>query len=188
MFSLVSATNIGTFAQNEQMQITNYCSTADCTQVNLTSLTYPNGTTIYINSLMSRNGQNFYYDYTPTDLGTYTFNSCGDPSGVSVCDSDSFTVTSTGQGGSMFWIILTTSLAVIFFFASLFVPEEFFVYISGVFWLLGGIYLMIYGLDVLNNNITRNISYVYIGIGFLFTIGAYIYNWISEDSGDEEEY
>ena len=102
--------------------------------------------------------------------------------------SGTFNATSTGEDGSMFYLILLTSLAIIFLLASLFVDEEFFVYISGTLFLLGGIYLMINGIDVVNNSNTRNLSYIYIGIGLLFTIGAYIYNSYSKNQDGEESY
>ena len=84
LISLVGATNIGTFKQNQQMQITNYCSTGDCTYANLTTINLPNGKIDYINSAMTQDGQNFNYSYTPSILGNYIFNTCSDPSGVKV--------------------------------------------------------------------------------------------------------
>jgi len=186
LFSLVSAESIGTVKQGDEIQLTNYCWAGGCTSATLTSITYPNGKVENINSTMTKNTQNFNYTYTPTEIGVYSFNTCSNPWGILVCDSDTFEVTSTGTGGSMFFIILITILALIFFISSLFVPEEFFVYISGVSFLIGGIYLMINGIDVLNDTNTRYLSYLYIGIGFLFSIGAYVYNLYSENS--EEEY
>ena len=97
LISIVGATNIGTFKQNQQMQITNYCSTGDCTYANLTTINLPNGKIDYINSAMTQDGQNFNYSYTPSILGNYIFNTCSDPSGVKVCDSDSFTATPNGE-------------------------------------------------------------------------------------------
>ena len=95
--SLVGATNIGTFKQGQQIQITNYCSTGDCTYANLTTIDLPNGTINYINSAMTQNGQNFNYSYIPSILGNYIFNTCSDPNGVKICDSDSFTITQDGK-------------------------------------------------------------------------------------------
>lgn len=184
---IINAESIGNFKQNQEMQITNYCNDGTCTYMNLTSITSPNGTVTTYNSAMTQNIQEFNYSYIPTELGTYNFKTCGNPSGNIICDSDTFEVTSTGTGGSMFFIILLTSLAIIFFIASLFVPEEFFVYISGVCFLIGGIYLMINGMDVLNDTNTRYLSFVYLGIGLLFTIGAYIFNLYSENLEDSEE-
>lgn len=184
---LVAADNIGTFKVNEPMQLTNYCIEGTCTYMTLGVITTPspNSERINVSAAMTQNGQNFNYSYTPTKLGIYTFTTCGNPGGNLICDSDTFESTSSGSEGSNFFIILITALAVIFFIASLFVPEEFFVYISGVCFLIGGIYLMSNGLDVLNDTNTRYLAFIYLGIGLLFSLGAYIYN-LYEDNTDDE--
>ena len=183
-----SATNIGKFKAGDSFEITNYCQTGDCTQANLTSIAFPDGTVQYFNSAMTQTGQNFNYTFVATQLGEYTFNTCANPGGSVICDSDTFDVTSTGGGGSLIMLILILSFAVIFFIASLFAPEEFFVYISGVCFLIAGIYLMVNGIDVLNDTNTRYLAFISLGIGLLFTLGAYIYNYINESSDSEEEY
>lgn len=132
-----------------------------------------------------------YENYTSGSL----INETGKYSVLSWCNSTteggfiqySFDVNNTGSNGSMFFLILIISIAIIFFLATLFVNEEFFVYISGVLFLVGGIYLMINGIDIMNDWYTRTISYVFIGIGFLFTIGAYIFNSYYK-KGEDEEY
>lgn len=182
---MVSAESIGTYKINEEMQITNYCQSGSCTYMNLVSLEFPNGTIIYPDTAMTNNNQVFNSTFTPDQLGIFKLKTCGNPNGVVVCDSDTFEVTSTGAGGSMFFLILLTSIAMIFFIASLFVPEEFFVYISGISFLIGGIYLMTNGIDVLNDTNTRYLAFIYLGIGLLFTLGAYVYNLYSNDSEDE---
>ena len=102
--------------------------------------------------------------------------------------SEVLSLTFTGNNqATMFYLILLTGLALFFMSCSLFVDEEFFVYISGVLFLIGGIYLMINGLDIINDVNTRYLAFIYIGTGILFTIGAYIYNGYSKFK-DEEEY
>ena len=97
LVSLVYAENIGTFEKNIEMQITNYCSTADCTYANLSSITYPNGTIIYFNEAMTQTENEFNYTYTPTEIGLYTFKTCSNPEGEDYCESDNFEVTNTGK-------------------------------------------------------------------------------------------
>ncbi len=110
----VSADFIGTFRINEEMQITNYCQSGVCTFTNLTSLEYPNGTIIYPNIEMTKNGQAYNYSFTPIDLGSYTFVSCGD-STVEVCDKDTFYVNFNGEDNS-----IATSIILLLFFVALF--------------------------------------------------------------------
>jgi len=59
----VNAENIGTFKLNEEFEITNYCNSGDCSYMNLSSITYPNGTVFYINEQMTKTGQEFNYFY-----------------------------------------------------------------------------------------------------------------------------
>lgn len=114
MLTTVSADSIGTFRVNEEMQITNYCQSGVCTYTNLTSLEYPNGTITYPNAVMTQNGQAYNYSFTPTDLGTYTFVSCGD-STIEVCDKDTFFVNFNGESNS-----IATLIILLLFFMSLF--------------------------------------------------------------------
>jgi hypothetical protein len=46
---------------------------------------------------------------------------------------------------------------------------------------------MINGFALVNDVNTRMIAIVYLGIGLLFTLGAYIYDWVSNSNKEEEE-
>jgi len=97
LLTLVSATSIGdNYKVNEQMQITNYCQSGSCTYMNISSITYPNETILYLNSAMTQTGQTFNYSFTPDQVGDYYFITLGDPS-VEIRDKDSFTVTYNGE-------------------------------------------------------------------------------------------
>lgn len=184
MFSFTSAVgDIGTVKQHDCIDLYNYCPT--CSYINLVAIKYPNVTTITMNEPMTKTGNNYQYEFCGTEqLGEYFYTTCGDKGGFEeACEDIAFQST----GGSLMWIILITSLGVVFLIASLFVDEEFFVYISGILFLLGGVYLMINGIGILNDDNTRNLSYIYIGVGLLFTVGAYIYNSYSKYR-EEEEY
>ena len=113
IFPFVSAENIGTYKVETQMQITNFCHTADCTYANLTTIKSPNGTIEYVNDFMTKVENDFNYTYTPTELGIYTFNTCSDPGGIDYCDSDTFEVTNTGQGDLASGSATTLAIALI---------------------------------------------------------------------------
>ena len=89
---LVSADSIGRFDLNETFQITNYCSSADCTFMNLTSITLPSGSVVYYNVEMTQNIQEFNFTYAGETYGTYSFMTCADPKGIDWCEVDSFEV------------------------------------------------------------------------------------------------
>lgn len=100
----------------------------------------------------------------------------------------SFEVTDTGKENFNYWfIILGTALAILFLIFSIFTPEEFFVYISGIFFLIEGIYIMINGFSLVNDANTRMFAFIYLGIGILFTVGAYVFNLYSNSNNEEEE-
>jgi len=97
ILTFVSADSIGDgYKVDEEMQITNYCQAGVCTYMNLSSVEYPNGTMVYLNAAMTQNGQTFNYSFTPDQVGTYYFVTCGDSS-VSVCDKDYFICTYNGE-------------------------------------------------------------------------------------------
>lgn len=186
LFMFSFASSYEPHKQNTELQFS--FTSNNATACNVSTVNTPNGV-ISINQESTRSGQTFNNTIDSgnfSTLGNYCFNIvCTDGSQVetgSICRE----ISSTGTQGSMFYIILLTTLAAIFLLTTLFVDEEFFVYISGVLWLVGGIYLMINGLDVLNDVNTRYLSYVYLGIGFLFTLGAYIYNSYSKWKDEED--
>ena len=119
-------------------------------------------------------------DY-PTQL--YCFDSSGNSSSEPYIH-----VTSTGRDNSLFIIILMFSLACFFLILTMFVNEEIFVYISGLLFLIIGIFTMIFGLEDLSDLYTRAISYITLGLGMLFTLGAYLYNSYSLRQDKEDEY
>jgi hypothetical protein len=190
LFSLASSAEIndyGKVKQGECIEVRQVC--ASCTYVNV-SVAYPNQTMAITNVEMSNQGGGLWiYEFCNTsNLGRYDVAGSGDLEGTATgFDVLYFEVTATGGSGMMFWTILIYSLAVIFLFSSMIVREEIFVYLSGVLFLIAGVIMMIYGLDVLNDWTTRAISYVSLGLGMLFTLGAYIYNSYS-NSEYEEEY
>lgn len=182
LFSLVGAASIGTIKQGEEMQITNYCQDGTCTYMNLTSITYPNGTTFNINAEMTKDGQNFAYDYTPMELGTYNFKTCGNPSGNYICDSDTFESTPSGNSGTsnlvffVFVILFLYGINILGFFKE-----------NAIMTILGGMALIFLGAYIVNNgiiiyrdNLTNYIAYITIGWGLVSTIVAIYQEWLQD--------
>lgn len=104
-----------------------------------------------------------------------------------------FTVTQSGATNNyfnLFPLILLLVMAFVFLGATLVVDEPIFVYVSGVLFLIVGIYTMINGIGDydIKNIVVKTISFVSLGLGVLLTIGAYIYNSYSSRSETEEEF
>lgn len=162
-FSLagVSATSIGTYKLNEPMQITNYCQVGTCTYMNLTSLQYPNGTLLNLNAAMTKNVQDFYYPFTPTETGEYTFTTCGDPSGV-VCDKDTFEATPNGNSGTnnillyIVILVLGYTLNLLGFFKR----NTTITILGGIVLIFTGLYMIQNGIIIFRDNLTLAISYI----------------------------
>jgi hypothetical protein len=189
LFSFVSATNIEQqpvkINQNQKIVLNQVC--ANSTYSNITS-GFIDGTNIQLittaTAMIELSDNTYSYNWTNTTIpGKYYFYGICDEDGTQKVWGLSYEVKSS----SNYFFILLICLASLFFIATLFVNEEFFVYISGVLYLVAGIYSMINGIDIVNDWYSRAISYVLIGIGFLFTIGAYIFNSYEKNS-DEEEY
>lgn len=160
--SMVSAESIGKdFQPNIQMQITNFCSTGDCTYANLTSIILPDGTVSSINSLMTKDGTDFNYSYTPPQTGTYIVKTCSNPNGVRVCDSDTFSV----GGGILGFFILAYILFFGLVIYGIKIENEWWSLIGCFGLLIMGIYTSFNGIDVYKNSITQVISYATIAIG-----------------------
>jgi hypothetical protein len=184
LLTFVSAESIGTFKQNQEIQITQYCSTADCTYANLTRIVFPNGTIENINEEMTKTGNNFNYSYLPLDLGTYTFTTCSNPNGVLVCEEDNFEVTPSGNSGAeniIFFVIIYILLYGLTLF--LFFKKEIelapFVALSGIALGLLGLYTTQNGIIIFRDYFTNILSYLSIGIGFGLGLWALI-AWIQD--------
>ncbi len=174
--------NIGTFKPESNINLMQTCDA--CTYVTLNSINYPNSTIVYINTNMTQSGVNYNYTFNTNVNGDYYYTVFGDKNGLISSEVFCFRV---GDEFGYWFILIGTILAIIFFIASLTTPEEFFVYISGVLFLIEGIYIMINGFSLVNDVNTRMIAIVYLGIGLLFTLGAYIYDWVSNSNKEEEE-
>jgi len=120
--SFVSSESIGTFKQNENVELYQTCN--DCDYVNFTSIKYPNGTAFLKNIETTQEGTYYYYvldsNYT-NNLGTYTYCYEGANSYDSSTGCLEFEITETGN---VFSDANTKtfgySLLVMLFFSSLF--------------------------------------------------------------------
>jgi hypothetical protein len=172
--------------QYQPINVNQLC--VNSTYANITSAFIDGKNVQIINSTteMIKSGDMYSYVYENTNVsGNYYFYGVCDENGVVTPWGLSYLV----KSNSIVFLIVLLSLAVIFFISTLIVSEEFLVYISGVFFLLSGMYIMINGIDIVNDMYSRGIAIGLLGIGMLFTIGAYIFNTNYKNNSDaEEEY
>lgn len=110
-FSSVSAISstgesLGNFKVNNSIQLYQSCST--CTYTNLSSIKYSNGTMLFLNVEMTKNGQDYNYTFDGASItGDYFYSVCGDKDSVLTCETIPFTVSRLGYA-------LSTSQAIIY--------------------------------------------------------------------------
>lgn len=108
-----SLESLGTFRRGQQVRITQVCN--DATQINITSISYPNSTPAITGVQMLKSGQEFYYWFSLTNTtGRYDVRGVSD--GCEKTFATYFEITSDGSEKN---IIKTDLQFFIFFFISL---------------------------------------------------------------------
>lgn len=100
LISLASASECwGTFKQDTNIQLIQKC--PSCSYVNLTSITYPNGT-IFLNEVMEKTGINFNYTLPDaSQLGKISYGTIGDKNGASPPDYEDLCIEITKTGKTL---------------------------------------------------------------------------------------
>jgi succinate dehydrogenase hydrophobic anchor subunit len=126
VMGLASAATLGTFEQNNCIQLKQTC--ANCTFVNVTSVVYPNSTEALGNVLMTKQGSEYNYTFCNTTLlGEYTYNTLGNPDGVFVVEPVTFQITPNGNinsGWSISINIFSSVSSLILMFLFLFLSSR----------------------------------------------------------------
>jgi len=125
LISLASAEgDIGTVKQNDCIDLYQFC--PSCSYVNLTAIKYPNTTIFTSNLEMTKEGNNFNYNFCLTsELGEHFYTVCGDKNGVETCEQISFEVTYSGK-------IMSSSNAILYVPIYLLLGFLFFITIYGI--------------------------------------------------------
>jgi len=153
---LVSATenlaSLPPIKQGACMPLVQYCS--NCTYVNITSMSFPNGTVISLNYLTEKFGADTYVNNSFCDtnqLGGYTYGTMGDINGVITSQPVSREVTTTGymqttsQGmGSIAFLILMMGLTCLFGWIGFKLAESKNLWVLGVFFMFLAIIMIVY--------------------------------------------
>lgn len=104
----------GTFKQNTDIDLIQKC--PSCSYVNITSITYPNGT-VFLNDAMTQDGINFNYTLPDnSQLGIISYGTIGDKDGVSPPDYEDLCIeiTATGEEQTISKAIIDISLLIFF--------------------------------------------------------------------------
>lgn len=158
LVSLIAAQNpcgnensfLGTFQQNQEIQLKQTCDS--CTFVNITAISYPNGTTINHNVAMTKSGVNYNYLFNNTNsLSCYSYDTLGDKDSSIAVETIDFMVTpngklqSTSQGiGSAMYLVLMIILMFTFGIMGYKLVKTKNLWVLGIFFMFFSSLLMVY--------------------------------------------
>ncbi len=156
--------------QYSNIQLQQRC--PSCSYVNITSITYPNGT-VFLNELMQQNGTNFNYSLPDSSqIGKVIYSVIGDKNSASPPQEQTLCIEiespSAGQGLNIFIILILCSFLTLVF-AVLF-KVDWMAFFAGILFIITGVYTMVYGIGPLNDMYTRSIAGVALGIGIIVMI------------------
>ncbi len=140
-------------------------------EVNISSITYPNETTIYLDVPMTKNAKTFNYTFCSTSLlGEYIYDYYDNDGNVYV---NNFTVTTDGFGKNVgfFIIILILTLGIVILG---YLINDYWVVILGGFGLiLLGLYILFFGIAGMKDSVyTWGIGIITLMLGAYFGIRA----------------
>lgn len=170
--SLISAIpTLGVFKVDTCIELKQTC--GNCSYVNLTSVLYPNSTPVIINSMMTKDGSSFNYTFCENSaLGNYIVNGIGNPDGVPTIFAYNYVVTTTGNNQNNTIPLFLGLAGLILFLIAIFSRNLYIGFISGVVFIVLGIYTMIFGLGFASDFYTQALSYVSLGFGLLIFLSA----------------
>lgn len=154
----------------------------NATAVNIT-IQYPNLTNSVTDAGASQTGTGFNYTYCGTSaLGSYPYTYCDQ---LGTCFGNKFKV--GDEYG--FWITLILGISGVLLFAmGVYTHNGYIGTISGIVFLVLGVYGVINGFGFINNLYSQAIAYTAMGLGILFFVaGAYEIVADEEEGGSEEE-
>jgi hypothetical protein len=163
--------------------------TAPWLYCNITTVYDPNHLSLVVDKQMTKRGSTFNYtlsnSYT-TALGIYIVEGvCGDGNYYEPF-AYSFEVTTTGNKSSIsLWIsIILMLVSVVFLILSLMLDNRYMGFITGILFIVSGLYIMIYGFGSMADMYTRTVGIVLLGVGLIvFFISAFNNYNDSEDEG-----
>jgi len=163
--------SLGTFKQNDCIQLMQICS--NCSYNNISSVLYPNSTQALGQVVMIKIGTNFVYTFCNTSmLGNYIVNGYGDVEGLVTVWAYNFEVTTTGNSNNNTIPLFLALGGFIMFIIAILTRNLYIGFISGTFFIVLGIYLMIFGLGTMADFYTNALSYFALGFGLLIMLSA----------------
>ncbi len=172
LISLVAAEvqTLGTFKRYECVGLIQTCS--NCTYNNISNVIYPDSSVALSENVMTKVNTNYNYTFCNTsELGEYIVNGFGNPDGEKTTWNYNLFITETGITDKSILdnplLIVLVALGIIFLFIGIKTETIWLGFMSAIMFLLGGIYMTIYGLNDITNMYTQGIGISIIGIGII---------------------
>ena len=162
------------FKQSSNVNLIQTCT--DCTYVNVTSITYPDGRIDNLNYEMTKiNNRDWEYvslngSYTYM-LGKYYYTTCGDIPAENKCQSVCFNVTPSGKSSNSIFFFIFILLIILTFVAGFYLENRWIMTFGSILVLFLGFYIIINGIDVIKDTTTTwaiGLVVWALGIYFLF--------------------
>ena len=170
LISLITASDLGTFKQNECVELYQFCD--DCSYVNVTSIKSPNSSISYVGAQMTKTNSDFNYTFCSTSsVGEYSYTTCGDKGGTYICESINFEVTGSGFSNTLgfYIIILILSLGIVIFGISISDAPITILGSFGLYFL--GLWILFNGIDNLKDPVyTWAIGIIILGLASYISI------------------
>jgi hypothetical protein len=151
---------------------------SNCSVINITTITYPNKTVLYLNTPMTKTGSHFNYTFCNNSaIGSYVVETCSILDGTFYCPPPySYNVTSSGLGGTNNLVFILFIIIIIYAvtFTGFFGKNEIVTILGGMFMIALGIYLFNNGIIIFQDWITQYFSIATTGLGFILAMYAAI--------------
>ena len=146
-----------------------------CSYNNISSVSYPNSSQAMGQASMIKDGTEYDYQFCNTaTLGRYIVNGFGDPNAMVETWAYDFEVTTTGNNNNYsipLFLALGGFILLIFAFT---LKNNYLGFMTGILFIILGIYTLVYGLGFVSDLYTSAIAYVSLGLGlFIFLASAY---------------
>lgn len=170
-FASASLNNLGTFKQNDVVNISQTCS--DATYITISAITFPNSTTAVANINMTSQGSGrYYYEFKNTStIGRYDFTGISD--GCQETFATYFDITPSGfidtLGLYLIFLIVLGGIVILGFS----INEAWFVILGGLGFIMLGIYSINYGVVGFRDMfMTWGLGLFEIAVGAILSVGA----------------
>lgn len=177
----------GTFKAGDCVRLVQY--PVNVTFTKIISILGPNSFNYTSNAAMSKmpSTDEYYYNFcTNFDLGKYLVNGISNENGLNDTWVYDFNVTASGSEYGIYLIMSLLIISVILFIFAFMQKNEYIGFVSASSFIASGVFIMIYGLDIVRNDFTRMLGYIVLFFGFL-AVFASIYEMFSPEYEEAED-